>query len=142
MLDQMDGNCVLDWARIRDEYEAGGASARELGRKYGVSHAAINKRVKAERWVRVSSAGFQPPVETKVETKAADDDDDFAWEPENAAVICPAMRSIAVYTNAWGQAVLPQERADYYDHDEDQYVFIDKRDIPALVAKLKEIYES
>lgn len=40
-----------DWGAIRREYETDGTSARELGRKYEISHTAINKKVREEDWV-------------------------------------------------------------------------------------------
>lgn len=41
-----------DWERIEAEYRAGQLSVSEIGRQYGVSHTAINKRAKKEGWVR------------------------------------------------------------------------------------------
>jgi transposase-like protein len=41
-----------DWERIEAEYRTGKLSVSEIGRQYGVSHTAINKRAKKEGWVR------------------------------------------------------------------------------------------
>lgn len=41
-----------DWERIEIDYRTGTRSTRELGAEHGVSHTAINKRAKAEGWVK------------------------------------------------------------------------------------------
>jgi hypothetical protein len=41
-----------DWERIEAEYRTGKLSVSEIGRQYGVSHTAVNKRAKREGWVR------------------------------------------------------------------------------------------
>lgn len=41
----------VDWAAIRNEYESGLFSARQLARRHLISHTAINKRIKGEGWV-------------------------------------------------------------------------------------------
>lgn len=51
------------WQAIRLDYEAEGLSARALGRKYGVSHTAIQNRSKAQGWAR--------SVKSKVRARAA-----------------------------------------------------------------------
>lgn len=42
----------IDWDRIRAEYEVGGPenSIRSIAARHGVSHTAVNKRVRAEMW--------------------------------------------------------------------------------------------
>lgn len=41
-----------DWEAIRADYVANGLSYRELGKKYGISHASVGRRAKAEGWIR------------------------------------------------------------------------------------------
>ena len=41
-----------DWESIEREYRAGQLSVVEIGRQYGCSHTAINKRAKKEGWAR------------------------------------------------------------------------------------------
>lgn len=41
-----------DWEAIRADYVANGLSYRELGKKYGISHASVGRRAKAEGWMR------------------------------------------------------------------------------------------
>src|SRR4051794_11457661 len=44
-----------DWASIEREYRGGDTSVSAIGRKHGLSHTAINKRAKKERWTRNQS---------------------------------------------------------------------------------------
>lgn len=41
-----------DWEAIEREFRAGQLSVSEIGRQYGISHTAINKRAKREGWTR------------------------------------------------------------------------------------------
>ncbi|WP_448206480.1 hypothetical protein [Azospirillum sp. sgz302134] len=41
-----------DWEAIEREYRAGQLSVSEIGRQYGVSHTAINKKAKSQGWTR------------------------------------------------------------------------------------------
>ncbi len=41
---------VIPWAEIREKYEAGEGSYAALGRRYGVSGAAVGKRARREHW--------------------------------------------------------------------------------------------
>lgn len=43
---------ATDWEAIEREYRVGQLSVAEIGRQYGVSHTAINKRAKKDGWVR------------------------------------------------------------------------------------------
>ncbi|MEJ0092813.1 MAG: hypothetical protein WDN46_05130 [Methylocella sp.] len=43
---------AVDWEAIEREYRAGQLSVSEIGRLYGVSHTAINKRAKKDGWQR------------------------------------------------------------------------------------------
>lgn len=44
-----------DWEAIRADYVANGLSYRELGKKYGVSHATVARRAGKEGWVKQSA---------------------------------------------------------------------------------------
>lgn len=60
----------MDWGTIRREYETDGTSARELGRKYEISHTAINKKVREEGWIKGEKKYSTKKVSTKkVSTK-------------------------------------------------------------------------
>ncbi|WP_234262575.1 hypothetical protein [Klebsiella aerogenes] len=54
---------ITDWEAIKQSWCAG-VSARVLSREHGVSHTAINKRAKSERWEKVSTG-----VSTQVSTR-------------------------------------------------------------------------
>ena len=41
-----------DWEAIEREYRAGQLSVAEIARQHGISHTAVNKKVKADGWVR------------------------------------------------------------------------------------------
>ncbi|CDM56275.1 MULTISPECIES: hypothetical protein [Rhizobium] len=45
-------NKPIDWAGIEKDYRAGAMSVRDIARWYGVSHTGINKKAKADGWVR------------------------------------------------------------------------------------------
>ena len=47
---------AVDWESVERHYRAGLLSIRELGKQFGVSHVAIQKKAKAEGWVRDLSA--------------------------------------------------------------------------------------
>ncbi len=50
-----------DWERIRLDYEAGIKTLREIGEDNGLSHVAVDKRAKKEKWVR----NLQPRIMAK-----------------------------------------------------------------------------
>ena len=59
-----------DWGAIRREYETDGTSARQLGRKYGISHTTINNKIRDEGWVKGKKKVSTEKVSTKkVSTK-------------------------------------------------------------------------
>ncbi|WP_156461890.1 hypothetical protein [Rhizobium sp. Leaf321] len=45
-------NKPIDWDGIERDYRAGAMSVRDIARWYSVSHTAINKKAKAEKWLR------------------------------------------------------------------------------------------
>lgn len=59
-----------DWEAIEREYRAGQLSVSEIGRQYGVSHTAINKRAKKEGWKRDLSAKVRQEVSARLVSDA------------------------------------------------------------------------
>jgi hypothetical protein len=55
-----------DWERIEVEYRAGVRSLREIAAEHGISHGAINKRAKRDRWERDLSAKIQAKADALV----------------------------------------------------------------------------
>jgi uncharacterized membrane protein len=55
-----------DWERIEGDYRAGVLSVREIAASQGISHTAIQKRAKAEGWVRDLSKRIQDKAEALV----------------------------------------------------------------------------
>ena len=60
----------INWHKIRAEY-IGGASQRSLAEKYGVSHSAVEKHCRNERWTEQRKAAMGKVTE-KVIQKTAD----------------------------------------------------------------------
>lgn len=57
---------VVDWERIEIQYSAGTMSTREIATEHGISHTAINKRAKAEKWTRRLAAKVHAKADAKV----------------------------------------------------------------------------
>lgn len=55
-----------DWEAIEREYRAGQLSVAEIGRQYGVSHTAVQKRAKAHGWSRDLSRRVRQKVATRL----------------------------------------------------------------------------
>lgn len=55
-----------DWEKIEKLFRAGVLSVREIAAAHGVSHTAINKRAKAEGWVKDLKAKIKAKAEEKV----------------------------------------------------------------------------
>jgi hypothetical protein len=68
---------------------------------------------------------------------SAPDNDGFDWSHNNQDVIVPELRSLAIYKNNFGQAVLRVER--YWDEESDPYIAIDHAQIPLVIAALRAI---
>jgi hypothetical protein len=67
-----------------------------------------------------------------------EDEDRFDWSSVNGDVILPKQRSLAVYRNPWGQAVI-RAKADYPDEREDPFIVIDHANIPLIIKALRDI---
>ncbi|HGT5891176.1 TPA: hypothetical protein ACM35S_005410, partial [Escherichia coli] len=64
-----------DWKIIRHRLETGDASARELGKEYGVSHTTINNRARKEGWKKPGNKVSTKKVSTrKVESGNSETD--------------------------------------------------------------------
>ena len=70
----MAAKTPVDWESIEGEYRAGALSVREIAKRHGVTHGAVNKRAKRDRWARdltekvrkaVSTALVSTPVSTE-----------------------------------------------------------------------------
>ena len=73
----------IDWTAVEQEYRVGVLSVRDLARKHGVSHTAINKRAAAEGWTQdltgaVRRKAARKIVETTAEGRADLSDDELA----------------------------------------------------------------
>ena len=73
----------VDWEAVEREYRAGTRSTRDIGKEYGCSHTAIQKKADQEGWTRDLSAKIKAAADAKVakaevakivsvETKAAE----------------------------------------------------------------------
>lgn len=60
----------VDWERIEIEYRAGIKSVREIAVEHGISHTAINKRAKTQKWDRDLQAKIKAKADALV-SKAA-----------------------------------------------------------------------
>jgi hypothetical protein len=69
-------------------------------------------------------------------TGAEGEADNFKWNPENGDVLAPTAPALALYLTDWNQIVLRK-----YVEAGDVIVEINKRDVPRLVARLKELME-
>ena len=64
-----------DWEAIRADYVANGLSYRELGKKYGVSHATVARRAGREGWMKQSATicdTVRDTVDTAIVEKKTD----------------------------------------------------------------------
>jgi hypothetical protein len=61
-----EGKKAPDWERIEHDYRAGILSVREIAQAQGVSHTAINKKAKAQKWERDLKAAIQAKADALV----------------------------------------------------------------------------
>lgn len=62
---------MADWAKMRTEYIAHGASYREIAKKYGVDQSTVARRGKAEGWVALREQNADK-VQAKILKKIAE----------------------------------------------------------------------
>ena len=58
------------WESLKAEYATGAYTLQELAKRYGISHAAISKRIKKEKWGKLDSEESIDIVEKKKVTKS------------------------------------------------------------------------
>jgi hypothetical protein len=56
----------VDWAAVERDYRAGNFTLRELGEKYGCTHAAIGKQVKKHGWTQDLSKAVKAATNAKL----------------------------------------------------------------------------
>lgn len=64
---------ATDWEGIEREYRAGQLSVSEIGRQYGVSHTAINKRSKRDKWTRDLTERVRQEVSARLVSEGVSD---------------------------------------------------------------------
>jgi hypothetical protein len=148
-----------DWDQIKIDYEAGAVSVRQIAAREGISDTAVHKKARAEGWDgslrkpdEPALPGLQTDVQTDVQTNPVTPeeygrrlasaahpkpDDDFEWTPGNDAVLLTDRPAVAVYLNNWNQIVIRKEAA--WNDDEDPCIWLDRRDVPALIKRLEEL---
>src|ERR1700722_7248426 len=72
----------VDWEAIEREYRAGQLTIVEIGRQYGLSHTAINKRAKRDGWTRNLAGRVRDEVSARlVSEKVSSETERAAIEP-------------------------------------------------------------
>jgi hypothetical protein len=152
-----------DWDRIRQEFEDGNLSIREIGRQHRLSDTAVRKRAIAAGWDTSSRAPEAPAnqpemaVQTAPQSSAAnqdaapevragnhcgrgeasdEDEEQFDWSRENPCILVPSQDAVAVYHNPYGDVVIRREEAI---DEEECFIVIGQRDVPALIERLREL---
>ena len=87
-----------DWERIEKEYRAGQLSIREIGKRFGITDAAIRKKAKAEGWQRDLTKQVQAKIKDKlvrsqVRTPNAGDDQIVEEVADRGAAIIESHRA-------------------------------------------------
>lgn len=65
---------AVEWDLVAAEYRAGVKSTRELAVEYGISHTLINRRAKADGWVRDLAKKIKAQADAKVSRAAVSKD--------------------------------------------------------------------
>lgn len=84
----------VDWERVESDYRAGVLSVREIGKRNGVSHTAIQKRAREYGWVR--------NLHDRIKAKAAD----LVAKREVAAQVATGNEDETILANAQVSAEL------------------------------------
>lgn len=84
----------IDWEAIEREYRAGQFTVREIGRQYGASHTAINKRAKEKGWKRDLSKRVREEVSTRLVSSEVSNEKQAETEAE--AINLAAARGVQV----------------------------------------------
>lgn len=85
-----NGRPVVDWEAIEREYRAGQLSVVEIGRQYGLSHTAINKRAKRDGWKRNLADRVRKEVSARLVSETV------SPETERAAIEPAVARGVQV----------------------------------------------
>lgn len=84
---------------------------------------------------------MQSRLDEGIEIMSDQDDDRFDWSHNNGAVILPEQRSIAVYTNPFGQAVIRVAK-NWPDEQDDPFLVIAHANIYQVIGALKAIADA
>lgn len=90
-----------DWEAIEREYRAGVLSLREIAKRHGVSHVAIQKRAKKEGWSRDLTKKVREAVTTALVTKAVTNKE---WKQTEREIVEDAAAAVV--------ALVREHRAD------------------------------
>ena len=80
----------VDWEAIEREYRAGQLTVVEIGRQYGLSHTAINKRAKRDGWTRNLADRVRKEVSARLVSE------EVSPETERAAIEPAVARGVQV----------------------------------------------
>ncbi|MGM5033510.1 hypothetical protein [Tardiphaga sp. 803_E3_N1_3] len=117
------------------------ASSGPLAKKARETAAAIEEFKTSPEPIDVAAAAFVERLAQHATPAPSSTSDDFRWDAEtNPSVVCPEQRSLAIYTNAYGQAVIRQERS--WDEEDDTWICISKSHLQDVIDRLKHILSS
>jgi hypothetical protein len=149
-----------DWQRIEADIRTG-ISAREIGRREGISHTTVSKRAAAGGWVATEVATVATEVATvatpidREPVKAAigagieigryagfrmpgwpDPDTDFDWN-DDGNIAVPSQNAIAIYETV-GREIAIREQAGALD-SEDTTIRVNIKNVDAIISKLQQV---